>query len=461
MQKSKLEGKDREESGASSSGRSGGVQRLFAREKLRPGPGLPAAEVALHQKRRIRAALIELVADGGAESVTVRTLSRNAGVSSRTFYAHFNGVDHSVAISVDWILAEIAARAKARQSTRADWRDRIRTMVDSTMESFAADPATARVALVDAAAAGPEARRVVSGSAVSFEELITCCLESTGRRVPTPRHLIGGMAAGLLHVARQTTMEGRVSELPGLASQLSDWLVSLPAPEVLFLRAGSRRASPSLPVRAAEETRRPAGTDAFDERQRLMRASVRLALRGGFRSLSGARIRAEASVSRKRFDSYFSGATDCFLQAIDSSASALILRICREAEDSRSWERAVYRTVQALSAWASSNKDVAALLLTGVLEPGRPGLITRESLIHRTGKALGQTATPEDERRGLGAEASVAAIWHIAQADLLTGRAGALPGVAPLLSYVLLAPILGAPATVEQVLDADALVRNR
>jgi AcrR family transcriptional regulator len=421
-------------------------------EKLRPGPGLPAAEVALHQKRRIRTALVELIADGGVETVTVRSLTRNAGISSRAFYAHFNGVDQSVALTVDWILAEIADRANARRSSQDDWKGRIRSVVDSAMESFAADPVTARVALVDAAAAGPEARRVVTGRAVGFEELIVGCLDAGGRKVPTPRHLVGGMAAGLLHVARQTTMEGRVSELPELSSQLSDWLVSLPAAEVLALRA-ERSGDPSSFRRdGSEGVAPPDAGDPFDERQRLMRATVRLALRGGFRSLSGSRIRAEAGVSLKRFDSYFSGPTDCFLQAIDSSATALIRRSAEVTGDGKDWDRAAYRTVQALTAWASHNKEIAALMLAGVLEPGRAGLLTREALIHRAGRALGQTVMPGGVDHGLAAEASVAAVWHIAQVDLLTGRS-ALPRVAPLLGYVLLVPFLGAAGAIESVLS--------
>ena len=38
----------------------------------------------------------------------------------------------------------------------------------------------------------------------------------------------------------------------------------------------------------------------------------------------------------------------------------------------------------------------------------------------------------------------MAAAWHIARSDIAAGRARALPSLAPLLSYVILAPIIGA-----------------
>jgi hypothetical protein len=37
----------------------------------------------------------------------------------------------------------------------------------------------------------------------------------------------------------------------------------------------------------------------------------------------------------------------------------------------------------------------------------------------------------------------VAAAWHIAQSDTAAGRTRDLPAIAPLLSYLLLAPIVG------------------
>ena len=40
-------------------------------------------------------------------------------------------------------------------------------------------------------------------------------------------------------------------------------------------------------------------------------------------------------------------------------------------------------------------------------------------------------------------EASVGAVWHIAQSDVAAGRSRSLPTVAPLLSYIVLAPIIG------------------
>lgn len=50
--------------------------------KLRPGPGRPPSKVAAHQRARIQGATIELVAERGYAEVTLRRLTRLAGVSA-------------------------------------------------------------------------------------------------------------------------------------------------------------------------------------------------------------------------------------------------------------------------------------------------------------------------------------------------------------------------------------------
>src|SRR4051794_3964635 len=59
--------------------------------KLKPGPGHDAAEVADHQRARIDRAMVALSAERGYRAVTVRELSRLAGVSSRAFYEQYAG----------------------------------------------------------------------------------------------------------------------------------------------------------------------------------------------------------------------------------------------------------------------------------------------------------------------------------------------------------------------------------
>jgi len=99
------------------------------------------------------------------------------------------------------------------------------------------------------------------------------------------------------------------------------------------------------------------------------------------------------------------------------------------------------------------------LVLDDVLATGRPGLLCRERLIRRMAIGLRKTAPPDAGLADLPTGASLAAIWHIVQADLLASRAPELPTVTPLLSYVLLAPVLG-PAAAAETAEAAADSRS-
>jgi AcrR family transcriptional regulator len=432
-------------------------QPASAMKKLRPGPGLPRAHVAVHQTQRIESALIGIAATEGLERLTVRALTRNAGISSRTFYVHFDRLEDAVISTVDRRLAEIVNRATVRQSSLVDWRVRIRTAVDSTMNSFAADPALTRLVLVDVAEAGPEGRRRVARGGVGFEKLIADCLtDAPRRRVAIPRHLVGGMAAGVLHIARQTTVAGRVSELPNLAPQLSEWLVSLPGDHVLALGREPKRRRSSGSVARVTSRVRPEDDRAFDGRQRLMRASLRLVLREGFASLSPTRIRVEAGVSRKRFDECFASATDCFLQAVDTLLSATVQRFWPGPVEGTDPGCQAYRTMLALTNWAAQNRGLANLVLADILAPGRAGLLAREDLIRRCGQALRRTLAGAAEPCQLSAEASIAAIWQIAQLELAAGRDRDMPMVAPLFAYLVLAPTLGSGGAIQRITSAGS-----
>src|ERR1700755_3280476 len=57
--------------------------------RLKPRPGQSGQDVAAHQRGRIHAATIELVAEAGYRDLTATGIARVAGVSKRTFYENF------------------------------------------------------------------------------------------------------------------------------------------------------------------------------------------------------------------------------------------------------------------------------------------------------------------------------------------------------------------------------------
>src|ERR1035438_298370 len=92
---------------------------------LHPGPGLSHEQVASHQRARIYAAMIELVAERGYGAVTVLELARLAGVSKHTVYEHFpGGKQECFLCTYELIVRRSSRRVGAAQKDCRDWRGR-------------------------------------------------------------------------------------------------------------------------------------------------------------------------------------------------------------------------------------------------------------------------------------------------------------------------------------------------
>jgi AcrR family transcriptional regulator len=174
-----------------------------------------------------------------------------------------------------------------------------------------------------------------------------------------------------------------------------------------------------------------------DERERILRATVRLAASGGFQDLTATEIRRHAGVSRRGFNAHFASPTECFLESIEWLASIAADRGWSWAAIETDPYRRMSRMIVALTAQAARNELLAKLVLAGAVEIGREGLLCRERLISeaaaQTRAAIGPALAPPWT-----ADASVAAVWHIATVEALTDKAKSLPRLAPLLVQLML-----------------------
>lgn len=92
--------------------------------RLHPGSGMPASDVAAHQSARIHRAMIEIVAEHGYEAVKVRELVHLAGVSSRAFYEHFGSNENCFLRTYEVVARPAMRQLIAAQAGEPDWRAR-------------------------------------------------------------------------------------------------------------------------------------------------------------------------------------------------------------------------------------------------------------------------------------------------------------------------------------------------
>jgi AcrR family transcriptional regulator len=132
------------------------------RERWRPPRGrhrLPPEVVTRSQRERLLEATMRVVAEQGYRATTIAHLTKVAGISRTTFYELFDDKEACFLAAydsaADLLLRRIATAFEAEET----WPQRVRAALETLLESLAAEPEIARLAVLDVSAAGPAAQR--------------------------------------------------------------------------------------------------------------------------------------------------------------------------------------------------------------------------------------------------------------------------------------------------------------
>jgi AcrR family transcriptional regulator len=120
--------------------------------------GLDPSLVAASQRSRLLEAAGQAVAEKGYAAATIDDIVRGAGVSKKTFYEHFEDKLGCFLAAYEAASDELYEHVTAAQDAAgAGWHDRTRAGIHAYLRWLAAEPALARVFLIEIAAAGPDA----------------------------------------------------------------------------------------------------------------------------------------------------------------------------------------------------------------------------------------------------------------------------------------------------------------
>jgi AcrR family transcriptional regulator len=119
--------------------------------------GLDPSLVAASQRTRLLEAAGRAVAEKGYAAATIEDIVRGAGVSKKTFYEHFGDKLDCFLAAYEAASDELLEHVREAQDSTGDWVDRTRAGIHAYLRWLAAEPALARVFLIEIAAAGPEA----------------------------------------------------------------------------------------------------------------------------------------------------------------------------------------------------------------------------------------------------------------------------------------------------------------
>jgi AcrR family transcriptional regulator len=122
--------------------------------------GLDPSLVAASQRTRLLEATGRTVADKGYAAATIEDIVRGAGVSKKTFYEHFSDKLDCFLAAYEAASDELFEHVRAAQDAAENggaWLARTRAGIHAYLRWLAAEPALARVFLIEIGAAGPQA----------------------------------------------------------------------------------------------------------------------------------------------------------------------------------------------------------------------------------------------------------------------------------------------------------------
>jgi AcrR family transcriptional regulator len=215
--------------------------------------GLPRERVTESQRTRIIRSMIEAVAERGYQETRVVDVVAGAGVSRATFYDLFDDIEDCFLVAYDQVTARMFDAASAAFNERPDapWAERIRDSMAALLELLAEWPEAARLAIVEALAAGPKA--LVRRDAVlrQFTDFVDAGKQHSQLELPgiTSVAIVGGIQE-LLY---SEVLHGATASLPARLPDLVYWITQpFLGPEA----AAAERERASQSVRQAAPTLR-------------------------------------------------------------------------------------------------------------------------------------------------------------------------------------------------------------
>jgi AcrR family transcriptional regulator len=175
--------------------------------------GLPRELVVRSQRERLLAAAVRVTAAKGYEATSVADILAEAGVGRESFYDLFEDKRDCVLAAHTLLIEHLEATVRAVYDEPGPWADRVRRSIAAMLDWFAADPAAARVAIVELAAMGPESRERFQEIFYRFSGILEEGREGFAPDPERPRAAEMAIGATLARVYEEVVCD-RARELP-------------------------------------------------------------------------------------------------------------------------------------------------------------------------------------------------------------------------------------------------------
>ena len=428
----------------------GDAQELGSR-RLRPGPGTPREKVDRNQRERLFAAMVAVGSVKGYADTTIADLLEVSAVSRSSFYRHFDGKCECFLATIEEILSAALAVTASRLRSDGSWEERAERSLQSFLELVVAQPAAAKLCLVESYAAGPEAVARIDEAMAGFQALAERTLEERPEYRGIPEEMTWAMVSGVRKLIHTHLHRGTEQELPALGPALVELGLSYRPPPRPLRRTGRRRAettggSPSGGDPARHASTAPGG----DPGERIIRATMTTVAAKGFAATKVADIAETARVSLSTFYDHFDDKATAFDAALYSGRARMLgygVPIYRRA---RHWPEGVRAMIDAYLTYLASEPEFTKLICVDVYAAGPQALERRDRAIESAQRFIDDGV--DEYAPGMppiAREAIVSALYAMLCSRVQGEEVDTLPEMAPLATYMALTPFLGPTAASE------------
>jgi len=410
-----------------------GDARTLRDRKLQPGRRLPPDQVARNQRERLFAALVAVVAERGYEATRVADLLDLSGVSRSAFYEHFGDKEDCLLAALDaFVGPTIAAIANVNTGSEPLGEDQARIAFEAIVRLIVAQPATSRMCFVEIYAAGPRAVERVDRTTGTLQDFVGATLHQMPGREEMPPEIVRAVFGGLRKIIHTRLYRREEGDLIELVPQMWDWSLSyLPPPTPL------RRPRSRPPASAG----RPEG---YDPAERILRALASVVAEKGYPAMTVNDVAKRASISLSTFYAHFADKEEAMLAAVDSGSAQMLATTLPAFRRAPDWPHAVRGAFGAMFAFCAAEPEYTTLGAIDVYAAGRRVLERRDQVIEGMQALLVPGYELEPNASPLAAEAIGGAIYSMIYDQVRRGAVESMQEIAPLATYITLAPFIGA-----------------
>jgi AcrR family transcriptional regulator len=410
----------------------GPASELRSRQ-LRPGPGNVPAAVARNQRERLYGATVATVAEYGYESTRVADILQVAGVSRSAFYRHFDNKLECFLATLDAI-AKLAGGPMAGffydDGTRT-WHERLEAVFDGLVEMILAQPAAARIWLIEIHAAGPPAVDRMERLTDQLADFATNVIGETSDRPGMPAEGVRAMLGGLRQIIHTRLRHDREQELPQLVPDLLEWALGYGAPPA---RLRKPRKSPHLPMPTP---------DPDEQRRRILTSIANLAAEQGYQEMTITEISQRAAVSLSTFYNHFDSKQTAFMAALDEAERQVVEVTLPFYQQGSDWPHAARDVIHAFFAFNATHPELSQLGGLRIFSGGGQGLDRHEVATTRFGAVLHGGYRERPDVSPIVSEAISGSIAALVYQQIRRHGAERLYEFAGIASFIALAPFIG------------------